>query len=323
MRRSTFLLFGVALLFSAVRLEAGTYPDRRILLPYQTVATAGDLWALRYNPAALAVDDDLQMILAHTYNDSDLAGNDLIYLSKHGLAVGIEWLGSGGEPKARHQTVGWGGEVRKRIFFGTSYRWVVSDNPAENKAHFWTTALMVRPGKRVSFGVRVDNLNHMPYLGERMATLYTYSAGLNLARGRIVLGVDYTQATGQRLPDGTTQLSAAVEPVNGLVLYGDYGDKGQPLYDLSGSTEKFGLGVRLNLTQFMVSSYNAFNEHGKFFRGNFAAGSFEHRRRTAVPGRREVADIHLSGRLPEREPPRFFFLPAQPHTMKSSPLWIE
>jgi len=323
MRRWTFGMVGLVLLLGVNALQAGTYPDRRILLPYQSVATAGDLWALRFNPAALAVDDDLELLFAHTYNDSELAGNDLVYLGKHGLGVGIEWLGSGGERKARHQTVGWGGEVKDRIFFGTSYRWVVSDDPDENKAHFWLASLMVRPGKHVSAGVRVDNLNHMPYRGERTGAVYTYSAGLNFADGRIVLGVDYDQETDQRLADGAYRVCAAVELVEGLVLFGDYGNPARFLHDAVGSTQKFGLGVRLNLSEFMASSYNAFNRDGKFFRGNFAVGSFAHRRRTAIPGRREIADIRLSGRLPEREQPRFFFLPGPPRSTKSSLRWTE
>jgi len=314
MRRLFSVLSIAGILFTTSgTLLADSYPDRRVLLPYQTVATAADLWALRYNPAALAADNDLQLLFAHTYTDSDLSGNDLIYVGKSGLALGIEWLGSGGEPNARHYTLAWGGEIKDRIFLGTSYRWVSSEDKDEHKAHFWTHSLMVRPGEHFSFGVRVENSNHMPYQGRRTDAIYAYSAGLNFADGRIIFGTDYYQGTGQRLADGSYHLYAGIEPLDGLILYGDYGDQARPLFGSSGQSRKFGLGVRLNLTDIMFSSYNAFNKDGDFFRGNLAMGSFKKRRRTAFRVRREVADISLSGRLVERQPPRFFFAP-RPHT---------
>jgi hypothetical protein len=300
-------------------IAAETYPDRRLLLPYQSVATADNLWALRYNPAALAAEDDWRLCLAHTYSDSDLAGNDLIYLGRGGLALGIEWLGSGGEPDARHHTLAWGGEIKDQIYLGTSYRWIKSDDPREQNAHFWTHCLMIRPGEHLSFGVRLENANHMPYAGERTKAMYTYSAGLNLLDERVILGADFYQGTGQRLDDGAYHLTAGVEPVDGLILFGDYGDKGLPLYDGSGQRHKFGLGVRLNLAEVMLSSYNAFNRDGEFFRGNLAAGSFRERRRTIIRPRAQVADLTLSGRLVEKPPPRFFLRPGRTPSTKFSP----
>jgi len=293
-----------------------------VLLPYQTVATAGDLWALRFNPSALAADNDLQISFAHTYTDSDFSGNDLFYLGKGGAALGVEWLGSGGDPNARHITVAWGKEIKDRIYLGMSYRHVDSDDSREDKAHFWTTGLMIRPGEHFSFGLRVDNLNHMPYEGERTDAIYTYSAGLNLADGKIIFGADYHQGTDQKLADGSYHLALAVEPVDGMVLYGDYGDHGQPLYGQFNERQKFGLGVRLNITELMVSSYNAFNSDGEFFRGNFATGSFKDERRTIIH-RSEFADVSLGGELAEKPAPRFFFLPDARHSTTSFPSLTE
>ena len=324
MQRSYLVLLMAAILCGvAGSAWADSYPDRRLVLPYQTVATAADLWALKYNPAALVADDDLQLWLAHTHTDSNLAGNDLIYVGRHGLALGVEWLGSGGEPNARHHTLAIGKEIKDRIFLGTSYRWVTSDNADENKAHFWTAGLLVRPGKHFSFGVRGENLNHMPYRQRRTDAVYTYSAGLNLKDERVILGADFHQGTGQRLVDGSYHFTTAVEPVDGLVFYGDYGDIGRPLYNLLGETQKFGFGVRLNLTEMMFTSYNAFNRDGEFFRGNLAVGSFKKQRRTKIRPRREVADIYLGGRLVERQSPKFFFLPDRTRNTRSWPLSIK
>jgi len=323
MRRLLTILFIAGLLCGLTgQLLADPYPDRRMLLPYQTVATAGDLWALRYNPSALAADNDLQMTFAHTYTDSDFSGNDLYYVGKGGVAIGIEWLGSGGDPNARHITLALGKEIKDRIFLGASYRHIDSDDSREDKAHFWTTGLMIRPGENVSFGIRVENLNHMPYQGERTDAIYTYSAGLNFADGKIVFGADYHQATNQKLADGSYHLSAAVEPLDGMVLYGDYGDRGQSLYGQSDERQKFGLGIRLNITELMVSTYNAFNGDGEFFRGNFATGSFKHQRRTIVH-RAEIADLSLGGELAEKPAPRFFFLPGERHSTTFFPSSIE
>jgi hypothetical protein len=295
------------------------YPDRRVLLPYQSVAAADGLWALRYNPGTLAADNDWRTYVAHTYSDSDLAGNDLIYVGRSGFAFGVEWLGSGGEPDARHHTLGWGGEIKDRIYLGASYRWVTSDDVLEDKAHFWTYALMVRPGEHLSLGVRLENANHMPYAGERTAGVYAYSAAVNMFDERLVLGADYYQSTGQRLADGAYHLTAGLELVDGLIISGDYGDKGRPLYGGSVSSHKFGLGVQLNLAELMLSSYNAFDRDGKFFRGTLAAGSFKERRRSVVHLRREVADISLSGAPAEKQSPRFFLFPGLGRITKSSP----
>lgn len=307
------------LVVTAGAVSADMFPQRQVLLPYQSVAAAGDLWALRFNPAALAADDDWRLAVAHTYSDSDLSGNDLIYVGRNGLAFGVEWLGSGGDPNARYHTLGWGGEIKDRIYLGTSYRWVKSDDEREDKAHFWTYCLMVRPGEHLSLGVRLENANHMPYQDHQTDAIYTYSAGLNLMDGRVILGADFYQASNQRLDDGAYHLTAGVEPVDGLIVYGDYGDRGRPLYGGSGQVHKFGLGVRLNLAEMMLSSYNAFNRDGEFFRGNLAAGSYRQQRRTSIRPRPEVADILLSGRIAEKQPPRFFLRPVGTPNMKSSP----
>ena len=313
------LLTGVLAASAMCAFADTVYPDRRVLVPYQSVAAAEGLWALRYNPAALAADEDWQMYLAHTYSDSDLAGNDLIYVGRSGFAFGIEWLGSGGEADARHHTLAWGGEIKDRIYLGTSYRWVTSDDALENKAHFWTYSLMVRPGEHLSLGARLENANHMPYVGERTNAVYTYSAALNLFDERIVLGADFYQVTKQRLEDGNYHLTAGWEIVDGLTVFGDYGDKGLPIYGETVQHHKFGLGVQLNLAEMMLSSYNAFDRDGEFFRGSLAAGSFRERHRTVITPRKEVADFLLGGSPTERPQPRFFLFPGPGRTMKSSP----
>ena len=233
------------------------------------------------------------------------------------FAFGVFWLGWGGARGARHHTLAWGEEIKDRIYLGTSYRWIKSDDPREDKAHFWMHTLMVRPNERLSFGVRVENFNHMPFAGERTEAIYTYSAGLNIMDGRVVLGADFYQATDQRLGDGAYHLTAALEPIDGLILFGDYGDKGRRLYGEPGKTHRFGMGVRLNLAEMMFSSYNAFNRDGKFFRGNLATGSFREQRRTIIHPRREVADFPLGGRLVEKPPPHFFLRPALVPNTKS------
>ncbi len=301
------LLTGLLTLCLCSAIVGEPYPDRRVLTPYQSVATSVELWSLRYNPAALAVDEDWQFYYAHTYSDSEMAGNDLVYTGFDGVAFGVEWLGSGGKPNARHQIIALSKEIKKRIFLGTSYRWVSSDDVRENKAHFWTHSLLVRPNERFSFAVRVDNANHMRYQGSRTDAIYTYSAGLNLGKSKFIIGADYHQLTGQKLSEGSYHLFTSVEPLDGLTIFGDYGDRVEPFYGTPIESNKFGLGIRLDLAEMMVSTFNAFDKDGKFFRGNAAFGSFKRQQRTSVRPRHDLADLLLGGKLTEKEYPAFFF----------------
>ncbi len=305
------LLCSAVLLLASTFSHAQQFPERRVLTPYQGAAATDDLWALRYNPGALAVEDSWRVYYAHTYNDSDLAGNNLIYLGWKGLGLGVEWLGSGNDVDGRQHIIGWGEQIKDRIYLGTSYRWISSDDPRENKAHFWTHSLMVRPGKHLSLAVRVDNFNHMRYEGARTAALWTYSAGLNFGDGKIKLGADFTQASGQRLDDSRYRITASVELVDGLVVYGDYGDRAINLNDAAMEDHQFGIGVQLNLTSFMLSTYNAFNSDGEFFRGTGTMGSFDSRKRTKVRPRHSIADFSVRGDYPDQQPNRFFFGPAR------------
>ncbi len=312
MRLAKLIVFCSAVfLLATACAHAQRYPDRRVLIPYQSAAGTDNLWALRYNPGGLAVDDSWRIYFAHTYSDSDLAGNSLVYLGWRNLGLGMEWLGTGNNVDGRQHTIAWGEQIRQKIYIGTSYRWVSSDDPRENKAHFWTHSLMIRPGEHLSLAVRVDNFNHMRYEGQRTDALWTYSAGLNFADGKFLLGADFTQASGQRLDDGAYRLTAAIEPVEGLVVYGDYGDRAINLNDVAGEDHQFGIGVQLNLTTFMLSTYNAFNSDGEFFRGTGTMGSFDSRRRTKVRPRHSIADFRLTGDYPDQQPDRFFFGPAR------------
>lgn len=280
----------------------------RILLPFVPAAAAEGPAALRFNPAGLGFQEGLGLNYYHNYSDSSANGDDGVFTSFKGIGLSVEWLGSGAVADGHSYTIGFATGENAALSFGTSYQWRSSDDPIQDKSHFWAHGLTWRPHEMVSLAAAVDNYNRMKVLGTRTDREFTYSAALNLLDGRLIVGGDWYQRTSERLKDGTYHVAASFEVSDGLTVYADMDDD-----------DNYYLGGRVNLTNWFVGSHSRFHRDDGYQGGVFYIGVSEDRRKPIVRVPHEIVQMRLTGDIPDRPPDRTLFGPTPMTTFE----WVQ
>jgi protease-4 len=278
---------------SSATLSGELFPRDRIILPFSPAAAVEGPVALRFNPAGLAFEQGTALNYFHNYSDSSANGDDGVYLSFKGFGVSTEWLGSGPLPDGHSYSIGVATSKDQSFSVGGAYQWRSSDDPVQNKSHFWSTGVTWRPSDWLSLAAVANNYNRMKLDGARTDAEFTYSAALNFLDGRFIIGGDWYQTTSQRVKDGTHRLAASFEVTDGLTVFSDIDED-----------ENYFLGGRINLTNAFVGTHSHFRKDDGYSGGVFYVGMNEERRRSLVRLPQEIVTLRLSGEVPDRPPPR-------------------
>lgn len=274
------------------------FPRNQIRFPFEPAAVVEGPASLRFNPAGLGFDQGLGVNFYHTYSDSSTNGDDGLFLGYKGFGLSTEWLGSGDVPDGRSYTIAVATGGNGAFSAGSSYQWRSSDDPVQNKSHFWSHGITWRPSRWLSLAGVIDNYNRMKINGARTDAEFTYSAAVNLLDGRLIIGGDWYQTTSQSLGDGTYRLAAAYEVSDGITAFGDVDED-----------ENYFLGVRFDMTNLFVGSHSYFHTDNGYSGGVAYIGLIEDRRKPVVGHPREVVSLELRGEIPDRKPPRRPFQP--------------
>lgn len=279
------------------------FPRYQMLFPFTPAAMADGPGALRLNPAAVGTDPEFALTYYHSYSDSSFKGDNSLYTAFRGLGMSVEWLGSGAAPDGKAYTIGFGTSGQKSFSVGSAYQWRSSDDPVQNKSHFWSHGFMWRPSNVLSLAGVVQNYNRMRVPTGKTDAEFVYSAAVRLLKGRLLIGGDWYQTTSQRVKDGTYHLATSFEATDGLTLYGDFDEN-----------ESYNLGIKLNMTSWFIGSHSSFDSE-KSYRGGVAyTGIHKTRRKPVVNWAHEIATIDIAGEIPDRRPARSVFGPNIPTT---------
>ncbi len=291
------------LLISQHAFAGEIFPRDQMLFPFMPAAMADGPGGLRYNPATVGVDPEFALNYYHSYSDSSFKGDNALYTAFRGLGFAIEWVGSGVTADGKSYTLGLATHGQKTFAVGSSYQWRSSDDPVQNKSHFWSTGFVWRPNNLLSFAGVAQNYNRMKVPTGRSDAEFVYSAALRLFDGRWLIGGDWYQTTSQNLGDGTYRIASTFDVRDGLTLYGDYKED-----------ESYFLGVKLNMSSWFVGSHSAFDSERSYRGGVGYVGIHKTRRKPLVNYVREIARIDLSGDIPDRPQARNLFGPETPTT---------
>ncbi len=279
------------------------FPRDQMLFPFAPAAMTGGPGALRLNPAAVGTDPEFALTYYHSYSDSSFKGDNALYSAYRGLGFSIEWLGSGAAVDGKAYTIGFGTSGQKSFSAGSAYQWRSSDDPVQNKSHFWSHGFLWRPNNVLSLAGVVQNYNRMRVPTGKSDAEFVYSAAVRLLKGRWLIGGDWYQTTSQRLKDGTYRLATSFEARDGLTLYGDFDEN-----------ESYNLGIKLNMTSWFLGSHSSFDSEKSYRGGVLYTGIHKTRRKPVVNWAHEVATIDLTGEIPDRRPARSVFGPDIPTT---------
>lgn len=291
------------LVISQCSLAGDIFPRDQMLFPFMPAAMAEGPGGLRYNPATVGVDPEFALNYYHSYSDSSFKGDNALYTAFRGLGFAIEWVGSGVTADGKSYTLGLASRGQKTFAAGTSYQWRSSDDPVQNKSHFWSTGFIWRPTNLLSFAGVAQNYNRMRVPTGKSDAEFVYSAAVRLLNGRWQIGGDWYQTTSQNLGDGTYRIASSFDVRDGLTLYGDYK-----------KDESYFLGVKLNMSSWFVGSHSAFDSERSYRGGVGYVGIHKTRRKPLINYVREVARIDLAGDIPDRPPARNLFGPETPTT---------
>lgn len=279
------------------------FPRDQMLFPFLPAAMADGPGGLRYNPAAISTDPEFALNYYHSYSDSSFKGDNALYTSVRGLGFAVEWLGSGAATDGKSYTLGFGTSGQKSFSVGSAYQWRSSDDPVQNKSHFWSHGFMWRPNDVLSLAAVVQNYNRMRTPNGKSDAEFVYSAAVRMLKGRLLIGGDWYQSTSQRLKDGTYRLATSFEVTNGLTLYGDFDEN-----------ENYFLGAKFSMTSWFIGNHSAFDSERSYSGGVGYVGVHKTRRKPMVGFAREIANIEITGDIPDRQPSRSFFGPSTPTT---------
>lgn len=283
--------------------DAEPFPRDQMLFPFSPAAMADGPGGIRLNPAAISTDPEFAFNYYHSYSDSSFKGDNAIYTAMRGVGFAIEWLGSGAAVDGKSYTIGFGTSGQKSFSVGSAYQWRSSDDPVQNKSHFWSHGFMWRPNDIVSLAAVAQNYNRMRTPTGKSDAEFVYSAAVRMMKGRLLIGGDWYQSTSQRLKDGNYRLATSFELTNGLTLYGDFDQD-----------ENYYLGAKFSMTSWFVGNHSAFDSERSYSGGVGYAGIHKTRRKPLVGMAREIANIELTGDIPDRRPSRNFFGPSSPTT---------
>lgn len=282
---SSILIFLIFLTSSGFCYQS---PTESSVLPYNSVATSDDIFAIKYNPAGLGLRRGFQSAFFHTYSDSSFEGDNAWLLSVGSLGFSAEWLGNVTSLTYRKYTLASGGKFADGFYWGSSYSWFGSRYKDYDKLSSWRLGLLLRPFKFVSFGATAQDLNRPRLRGERTDISFNCGLAIRPIGDRLTLSVDGSMTEKEKLEDASTRYKAELEPFDGFVISGDIDNDGN-----------FGIGGRINLPNLGVGSYNSITKNHDFNQGMTFVNLSEDRYRTLLQRRDNFVELRLSGQIVE------------------------
>ena len=263
-------------------------PTESFVLPYNSVATSDDIFAVKYNPAGLGLRRGLQSAFFHTYSDSSFEGDNAWLLSAGHLGFSIEWLGNVTSLTYRKHTLASGGKFANGLYWGSSYSWFGSRYKDYDKLSSWKIGLLLRPFEFLSFGMVAKDLNRPRFQGEKTDVSFDCGLAMRPIGDRLTLSVDGSMTEKEKLEDAATRYKAELEPFDGFVISGDIDNDGN-----------FGIGGRINFPNLGMGSYNSITKNHDFNQGMTFVNLSQDRYRTLLQRKDNFLELRLSGQIVE------------------------
>jgi protease-4 len=305
--RSTLFLAGLVSLLLSSWAFAYQSPTESFVLPYNSVATSDDLFAIKFNPAGLGLKRNFQVGFFHTFSDSSFEGDNAGLLSSGSLAFSAEWLGNVTSRTYRKYTLAHGASITPGLYWGSSYSWFGSRHKDYDDLSSWKLGLLARPSDFLSVGLVAKDINRPKFLGERVEASFDLGLAVRPLGGfwqdRLTLSVDACLGQKEKLENAGTRWKAEMEPWEGFIVSADIDNDGN-----------FGIGGRINLPHLGAGTYNTVSKDYEFDQGIIYAALSRDRYRTLLERRDNILEVSLSGKIVE-ENTRVGFLGKKKPTM--------
>lgn len=245
-------------------LLAGTVSGEELILPgqvffHQSVASASGQSAIWINPAGLSQGQTGEMFI--------VTHQGLRWFHDWGGSLTLRFFGMAqrhlhldGQSDLHDYIIACG--IGKQTSLGGSYRYMKGGPNYLNKRHIWTAGFMGQIGRRLSVGLRAENLNRSEINGAQSDIRYVYGLAAPFLRDLATVSFEVDMTGKENCDKADFRTGLELRPRPGIYLYADMDNH-----------SRFNLGFRLNLGAAYVGHYHNFDSAGKSMMGTSYFGS--------------------------------------------------
>jgi len=123
------------------------YPYPYYPLPEYSSAQSYGVLSVLNNPAALGLYPDIEIMLAHSFDEDNFTGDNTIMFSRQGFGFAWQNYRLSTSDAVNSYTLALGSRLSRGFYLGASYTLMKSKdtNPHHND-HFWNLGILYRPG---------------------------------------------------------------------------------------------------------------------------------------------------------------------------------
>lgn len=250
MKTNTIYIFFISI-FVLINLyvNADPLPDS-VFLPSASVAVSDDALATKFNPAGLGVSRGFNGYYLRTFS-GETGGDNAFFASFSGSGFGAEFVNSGNVKFSKY-TLSNGLSLFDNFYLGLGYSWFNSKDKIYDKLSTWDAGVLYRPIRQFSSGFVIKNFNHPTFGDEDIDRVYNLAFAFRPYTNRITFSIDGDFQEGRKIKDGDFTYALECEPIDGLILRGNYDSNGD-----------YGIKFSFNFSQFRLGSYSRFDSEWK------------------------------------------------------------
>ncbi|MBD3183162.1 signal peptide peptidase SppA [Candidatus Poribacteria bacterium] len=244
---SVFIAILLSLGFCA---SADMLPDC-VFLPSTSTAVTDDALATTFNPAGLGIKTGVNAYYLHTFGNEP-GGDNAFYISASGIGFGAEYSNPGYARFSKY-TISSGGKVVDGLFIGSDYVWYESDNENYDRLSSWDVGIIYRPVDIFSAGFVTSNIRRPKFYDKRTDYSYSLSLAFRPFTNRVTFSVDSALVQGQKIKDAGLVYALEIEPLDGILLRGNYNRDGD-----------FGFSLAIGFNHVRMGAYNQLDDEGEY-----------------------------------------------------------
>lgn len=285
------------LIFSAVDLEAVRYPYPYFPQPEHSASAVFGPLSILTNPAALALHQDIELMLMHSFNTEKFGGDNSIMFSRSGFGFAWQQYRLNISPTVNAYSLAFGSHISNGFYYGLSYRFMKTDDGnAYHNDHFWDLGAVYQPNRRLSLGFTANNLRRMEFGGNKTEIEYTLSAGYRPFLERVTLSADWQWSEGEAFDDGYFRGYLSTRIKRGWGVFASVDQEGF-----------FGIGFSLSMGNRQLGSYHSFDDDAEYRSGVIYSGMSYRPYGWILPLKKNFLNLKISGSYPETDRNRLFW----------------
>lgn len=230
-------------------LAGDPFPVEPFPFPFRSVAGAGDIHAVRFNPASLAQRQEVEFGWHHKFSEEPSGFNALTLRAKS-VGLSVSWLDDAVHGSRREYLISAGKGAMRGVAVGATFRWLKADQPLLQNRTLWTFSTSLTPTPAWSAGVRWENALNSKVNGAATDGVWIFGVRTSPLAQVTELSVDWIYPEWAAPADTHLRFALFVNPAPGLSVRGFMGTDERAGLELVFSVERSQAGVEARMRDF-------------------------------------------------------------------------